>query len=113
MNKFDTIVNKYFNTLLEADVSVGLPQTGGPTAPTAIDAAPAAPEPEPAPEPAPEPEVKQLTSQGKIFGTELALRALAVDPKTISAVDKAIFNDPVTADNADEINDWITRIIGD
>jgi len=107
MSKFNKLVDQYYTSLIiEAPEQApsGIPQDGGPTAP--------APE-APAPAPAPEPEVKPLTPEGKIFDTQLALRALAVDPNTIPAADKAIFSEPVTQDNVDSINDWLNRIVGD
>lgn len=108
MKKFDELVNKYYSSvLLEQEAAPAIPQDGGPTAQPAAPA-PAAPAPA---APAPEPEAKPMTSEGKMFLVQLALKALAVDPDTISEQDKAIFETEVTTANADEVADRIRQII--
>jgi len=46
-----------------------------------------------------------------MFLVQLALKALAVDPDTISEQDKALFEEPVTTANADQIADRIRQIV--
>ena len=109
--KFNAIIDNYYaNVVFEGQVPPpqGIPQDGGPVgapAPGGQAPAPAAPPP-PAPE-APKP----LTSEGKKFLVELALKALAVDPSSISEQDKSIFETPVTTANADQIADRIKQIV--
>jgi hypothetical protein len=79
-----------------------MPQDGGATAP-APDAAPA-----PAPAPA---EAPALSSEGKKFLVELALKALSVSPDELSEADKAIFETQVTTENADQVADRIRNLV--
>lgn len=107
MKLFEQRLQEFYTNLLEAHPSI--PQDGGPVVPpppadTAPAAVPAAPPPA-----APEPP-KPLTSEGKRFLVELALKALAVNPDSISPADKAIFETQVTVENADEVANRIAQI---
>lgn len=108
MNKFNKLVNNiYSNILLEADAvpaPASIPQDGGATAPAPAEAPAPAPEPQPA-EPLP------LSSEGKKFLVELALKALSVNPDSLSASDKAIFETEITTQNADEVADLIRSLV--
>jgi hypothetical protein len=104
MSKFNKLVNNiYSNILLEADAvpaPAAMPQDGGATVP-APDAASA-----PAPVEAP-----VLSSEGKKFLVELALKALSVNPDQLSESDKAIFETQVTTENADQIAERIRNLV--
>lgn len=52
-----------------------------------------------------------VTSEGKKFLVELAVRALGVDTSNLPASEKDIFNTPVTTKNADEILKRVQSII--
>ena len=102
MKKFDSLVNEvYSNILLEAPPAPGLDQTGG-NPPAA--AAPAAPAPEPE---APEP----VSSEGLRNLVDLVQRALVISPDSLDAVDKAVFNDKVTIQNALEKQQKLSDIV--
>lgn len=108
MKKFDTLVNEvYSNILLEAPPAPGLDQTGGnPPAAAPAAPAPAAPAPEPA---APEPE--PVSSEGLRNLVDLVQRALVISPDSLDAVDKAVFNDKVTIQNALEKQQKLSDIV--
>jgi len=105
MSKFNKLVNNiYSNILLEADAipaPAAMPQDGGATAPE-----PAEPPAPPAPAEAP-----VLSSEGKKFLVELALKALSVNPDQLSEVDKAIFETQVTTENANEVAERIRNLV--
>lgn len=110
MKKFDTLVNEvYSNILLEAPPAPGLDQTGGNPPAAAAPVAPAAPAPAaPAPEPeAPEP----VSSEGLRNLVDLVQRALVISPDSLDAVDKAVFNDKVTIQNALEKQQKLSDIV--
>jgi len=110
MKKFDTLVNEvYSNILLEAPPAPGLDQTGGNPPAAAAPAAPAAPATAaPAPEPeAPEP----VSSEGLRNLVDLVQRALVISPDSLDAVDKAVFNDKVTIQNALEKQQKLSDIV--
>ena len=110
MKKFDTLVNEvYSNILLEAPPAPGLDQTGGNPPAAAAPATPAAPAPAaPAPEPeAPEP----VSSEGLRNLVDLVQRALVISPDSLDAVDKAVFNDKVTIQNALEKQQKLSDIV--
>lgn len=52
----------------------------------------------------------QLTSEGKRFMIELALKALAFDPHNMADADKGIFDEEVTAENGEDILKRIQNI---
>lgn len=52
-----------------------------------------------------------VTSEGKKFLVELALKALSVNPNNITSTDKEIFNTEVTTDNADEVLKRIQSLV--
>jgi hypothetical protein len=105
MSKFNKLVNNiYSNILLEADAApapAAMPQDGGATAPAPAEA-PAAPAPAEAP---------PLSSEGKKFLVELALKALSVSPDELSESDKSIFETQVTTQNADQIAERIRNLV--
>jgi 3-oxoacyl-ACP reductase-like protein len=112
MKKFDSLVNEvYSNILLEAPPAPGLDQTGGNPPAAAAPAAPAAPEPA-APAPAPEPEAPEpVSSEGLRNLVDLVQRALVISPDSLDAVDKAVFNDKVTIQNALEKQQKLSDIV--
>lgn len=100
MKKFDQLIK---------EAQEGLNQGG-----SAIDAVANQPEQAaaaPAPTEAPEPEQKPLTVEGKRFLIELTLKALAIDPSTLAESEKAIFNQQVTAENAEQVLNQLQGII--
>lgn len=56
---------------------------------------------------------KPLTTEGKRFMIELALKALAYNPDHIAEPEKDIFSNEVTPENAEEILEKIQRIVGE
>jgi hypothetical protein len=115
MKKFDQLVNEVYREILleQPPEQPGLPQDGGPTAQPQQGQPQQAPaqQPQQAPE-QPEPEApKPLSTEGKRFLVDLARRALVVSPDQLDATDNAIFEDPVTVVNADEIADKLTEIV--
>ena len=112
MKKFDNIVNSvYRNILLEQEQQpTAIPQTGGPVAAAPAPAPePAAPAAQPPPE-TPEPP-KPVSSEGLRNLVDLIQRALVISPDSIDAIDKSIFDDKVTLDNALDKQDKLTDII--
>lgn len=112
MKKFQAVVNEVYARILEQEtVPAAIPQTGGPVTPTTTGQEPApAPAPAPAPEPTQEPQ--PLTPAGKVFLIDYIRKALAVDPGTLTADEKAIFNEPeVNAENGDQILTRLQEII--
>jgi hypothetical protein len=113
MKRFDKIVNNVYASILTeqqppvpaADPNAqqpGLPQTGGPTAPV-----PQAPPPVEPPK-----QSQPITPEGKIFLIDYIRKALAVDPGSLSADEKAVFNDAeINSENAESILDQLKQII--
>ncbi len=88
-----------------------VPQDGGPgnMQPKGVPApAPTGDQTTPSPDETP---AAPVTSQGKVFLIDLALKALAVDPNTINQYDKAVFNQAVTPQNAEDVLKKIQNII--
>jgi len=56
---------------------------------------------------------RPLTTEGKRFMIELALKALAYNPDHIAEPEKDIFSNEVTIENAEEILEHIQRIVGE
>jgi hypothetical protein len=56
-------------------------------------------------------EPEKLTSEGKRFLIEVALKALSINPEQISEQDRSIFAEEVTSHNADEILCRIQTIV--
>ena len=104
MKNFETLLLKVGKQYLltEEDLQQAVPPSSQP----GIDQVENNPQPEEAPE-----ETEKLTSEGKKFLIELALKALAVGPDQISEQDKSIFSTEVTVHNADEILSRIQTIV--
>lgn len=106
--KFDAVIKETFSQLDETnpgmDPALGgapssdIPGVGDPTGPS------------PTEQPAP-PVVKPLTTEGKRYLVELALKALQFDPTHLTASDVSIFDQPVTTENAEDILDQINLIL--
>jgi hypothetical protein len=115
MSKFDTLYRSY-----EANIRIGSDVVSEALQPPGQPQQTAAPAPQEGPQsvqpqtPAPQ-EVKEptadVTSEGKKFLVELALKALAVDPDNITATEKEIFNTEITTENADQILSRIQGIV--
>jgi len=109
MSKFQTLYNTLASQIaVQSDVvseAGEVPQNGNQqTGPTSV-------QPQtPAPQEVKEPQA-DLTSEGKKFLVELALKALAIDPDNITATDKALFGQEVTTENADIILQRIQSIV--
>lgn len=113
MKKFQAVVNEVYMRILEQETTpAAIPQTGGPVTPSTTGEPPPAPAASaPAPE-QPRPEGQPLTSPGKVFLIDYIRKALAVDPGTLTADEKAIFNEPeVNAENGDQILTRLQEII--
>jgi hypothetical protein len=115
MSKFDALYRTYeANIRIGGDiVSEAVPPQGQPPAqpPAAPAAGPQSVQPQtPAPTEVKEP-TADVTSEGKKFLVELALKALSVDPDNITATEKEIFNTEVTTENADQILSRIQGIV--
>ena len=108
MNSFKTIYNKHLSQLLrEADGDENVeevPQDANAEA----DLQPQVPSEEEVVAEEPQPDV---TSEGKKFMIELALKALAIDPDSIPASDKDIFNNTITGENADLILQRLQNLV--
>ena len=108
MKKFQAVVNEVYARILEQEtVPAAIPQTGGPVTPTTTGE-----QPPQQPEPAPEPETQPLTAPGKVFLIDYIRKALAIDPGTLTADEKAIFNEPeVNGSNGEQILARLQEII--
>lgn len=108
MKKFQAVVNEVYARILEQEtVPPAIPQTGGPVTPTTTGE-----QPPQQPAPAPEPETQPLTAPGKVFLIDYMRKALAIDPGTLTADEKAIFNEPeVNASNGEQILARLQEII--
>ena len=110
MSKFQSLYNEYASQIDEA-LQPGVQQQAVTTneAPAAAAEAgnvqPQVPTQQEAAPPAP------VTSEGKKFLVELALKALAVDPDTLTSADKALFSTQITTDNADQVLKQIQTIV--
>lgn len=62
------------------------------------------------PPPAP-PEPKTLTVEGKRFLIEMVVTALGIDPDNLTEPEKAIFEEDVTPENAEDILDTLREIV--
>ncbi len=116
MSKFNKLYNTYFSdvrNINEADDTPNLinkPPTNNPNQETK-NTGPDSIQPQtPAPEEVKEP-TQDLTSEGKKFLIELALKALSVNPENITTTDKDIFDTEVTAENADSILQRLRSIV--
>ena len=101
--KFETLYNQ---VLQEADQFP--PENMGAPATAVQPQVPSEKEVQHAKKEEPQPDV---TSEGKKFLVELAVRALSVDTANLPASEKDIFNTPVTTKNADEILKRVQSII--
>lgn len=113
MKRFNSLVTEVYARILEQPVvPPAIPQTGGPVVPVgAGEQPPVPPLAAPAPE-QPQAEPQPLTSAGKVFLIDYVRKALAVDPGTLTADEKAIFNEPeVNAENGDQILNRLQEII--
>lgn len=113
--KFDKVIKETF-LQLEADPGMDPNLGGAPTGPGGPGGAPTPDipgvgEPTGPSEPPPKPEVKPLTTEGKRYLVELALKALQFDPSHLTASDVSLFDQPVTTENAEEILDQINSIL--
>jgi hypothetical protein len=112
---FEDVIKEYVTRLDEADPALDPNLGGAPGDPMA--AAGGAPEGMPPEmqqepeEPPKEPEVKALTSEGRRFLVDLSLKALAFDPDSLSASDKALFDSEVTPENAEEVLERVQQIV--
>jgi len=112
MNKFDTLYRTFESNLSISPSIIGeaLPNEA-PVAGNQQQTGPNSNQPQ-TPAPA---EVKQpaeaVTTEGKKFLVELALKALSVDPDNITATDKDIFNTEITVENADDMLQRIQAIV--
>lgn len=114
MKKFNSLVTEVYARILEQPVTpAAIPQTGGPVVPVGAGEQPPVPPLAPAPAPEqPQGEPQPLTSAGKVFLIDYVRKALAVDPGTLSADEKSIFNEPeVNAENGDQILTRLQEII--
>ena len=99
MPKFDDIIKDQYVYITEEEASM-------PTAPADLDpagGAPGAVQPPVAP--------KGVTTEGKRFMIELLVKALAFDPTHLSEFDISIFDEEVTAENAENILGRIKSIV--
>lgn len=108
MEKFDDLLKKYTSLVLEADETDAISQDPGmadiQNTGDNQDAAVEQPVDNSQPE-------KQLTVEGKRYLIELIQKALSVDPDNLTAEQKAIFDEEITAENADEMLNQLTALI--
>lgn len=105
MHLFDKLLIDTGKKFLLTEADLGIPQEGAEG--SAIPQVQNAPPPvEPAAAPA-----EKLTPEGKRYLIELALKALALDPGSLSEHDKSLFNENVTAENADTILKRIQNLV--
>ncbi len=109
MFKFDELFNRT-KVLLEVDPGM---VPGGTTQTVGAPSDPQTPMPDiPAQEnPALAPEVAKVSTEGRRFLVDLALKALSFDPNQIPDSEKAIFDQDVTIQNADQILKQIRSIL--
>lgn len=115
MSKFQSLYNTLESQLTESQLTEVVTEASpiGQSAPPAPVPAqgPQSVQPQtPAPQEVKEPQA-DVTSEGKKFLVELALKALSVDPDHITETDKDIFNTPITTDNADDMLKRIQSIV--
>lgn len=113
--KFEDVIKEQLTRLDEADPAMD-PNLGGapvqpPTDPSAMGAQGPEALPELPEEPKEEPEVKPLTTEGRRFLVDLALKALAFNPDSMTAADKALFDSEVTTENAEEVLERVQHIL--
>ena len=104
MENFVNTVAKYKRELIIEQEPAVTPEAQPVEGDPAAAAAPVAPPPAPP---------KPLTTEGKRFMVELALKALAYNPDHIADPEKDIFTNEVTPENAEEMLEKIQRITGD
>lgn len=121
MSKFDLLYRTFESNLkIDPTITEAFPPVN-PGQPTQGNQAPQQPPPAaqgpksvqpqtPAPQEIKEP-TQDVTSEGKKFLVELALKALAVDPDNITASEKEIFNTQVTRENADALLKRIQSVV--
>ena len=106
-------VSKAAGITLEQGPPMG-PPPGGPMGPPPGAGGPMPPmggiPPMGGPPPAP-PEPKTLTGEGKRFLVEMVVKALSIDPDNLTEPEKAIFEDDITPENAEDVLDTLREII--
>lgn len=95
MHLFDKLLIDTGKKFLLTEADLGIPQVQNAPPPVEPAAAPA----------------EKLTPEGKRYLIELALKALALDPGSLSEHDKSLFNENVTAENADTILKRIQNLV--
>jgi hypothetical protein len=114
MNRFDELVRRT-TVLLEADPSdmnadpSGIPSSppqGMQGSPNISPQGPSMPDLPPG-----DPEVVKLSSEGRRYLVDLALKALSFDPDDISDPDKGVFDVDVTTENAEKVLKQIRSIL--
>ena len=108
MEKFDDLLKKYNSLVLEADETDAISQD-----PEMADVENTSDNQETDVE---QPidngqNVKQLTVEGKRYLIELIQKALSVDPDNLTAEQKAIFDEEITVENADDMLNQLTALI--
>lgn len=105
MKKVDKVISEW----------LGLPINEAAPPPSPDEAPPGGPEQAPGTgvEPKPIGQEKQavLAPQGKVMLVDMALKALSIDPNDISQPEKAVFNQDVSPENAEEIASQVRSII--
>lgn len=106
MSKFNELLQKVGAQYLLTEAELNPDQSAIPDVQQDPAATPATPAPEQGAQ-----EPQKLTVEGKRYLIEVALKALSLDPNTLSEQDKTIFNEEVTAENADTILQRLQSII--
>lgn len=113
--KFEDVIKEHLSKLDEADPGMDPNLGGAPVPPPGGDPSAGDPSAEQLPElpeePKAEPEVKPLTTEGRRFLVDLALKALAFNPDSLTAADKALFDSEVTTENAEEVLERVQHIL--
>lgn len=113
--KFEDVIKEHLSKLDEADPGLDSNLGGAPVPPPGGAAPAGDPSAEQLPElpeePKEEPEVKPLTTEGRRFLVDLALKALAFNPDSMTAADKALFDSEVTTENAEEVLERVQHIL--
>jgi len=104
MSKFDKLYKTYESSIInEADVAQQQPDVGVNSDQPQI--------PGPTEQPQQAEPTTDLTSEGKKFLVDLALKSLAIDPNKITTTDKNIFTTQVTKENANEMLQKIQTLV--
>ena len=106
-SKFNTLLLKVGSEYLLTEEDL---QAAPEPSPSGIDEVQQNPSPDEQGQTAPD-EPEKLTPEGKRFLIEIALKALSIDPATLTEQDKAIFGQEVTSHNADDVLNQIQQIV--